>query len=122
MRARTFAIVGGALIALAGSAFAATKLLPNEIQATFFNGQPFTASTPSGVKFKMQFTPDGKATREPAAGAGSKGEGTWKLTADGFCTAWQGSKSNCFVVISNGTNKWSIMAMKGSTMMAVWSK
>ena len=122
MRARTFGVASSALLALAGTAFAATKLLPNEIQSTFFTGQPFTAATPSGVKFKMLFTPDGKATREPAAGTGSKGEGTWKLSGDGFCTSWQGSKPNCFVVISNGPNKWSIMAMKGSTMMAVWTK
>jgi hypothetical protein len=122
MRARIFGAASGALLALVASATAATKLMPAEIQTTFFNGQPFTAATPSGVKFKMLFMPDGKATREPVASAGSKGEGTWKLSPDGFCTSWQGSKPNCFIVISNGQNKWSVMLMKSSTMMAVWSK
>jgi hypothetical protein len=110
----------GILIALGGTALAASKLTPGDIQTTFFNGQPFTAATPSGVKFKMLFTPDGKATREPASSAGAKGEGTWKLSADGFCTTWTGSKQNCFIVIANGPNKWSVM--RSFTMMAVWSK
>jgi len=120
MCVRTLGVACGVAVALIGDAFAATKLMPNEIQTTFFDGQPFTAATPSGVRFKMVFTPDGKATREPATGAGSKGEGNWKLSADGFCTTWKGSKQNCFIVISNGQNKWSVM--KSSTMMAVWSK
>jgi len=77
----------------------AAVLAPNEIQATFFNGQPFTSSTPSNVKFKMVFTADGKMTREPVAKTtGVKGEGTWKLTKDGFCTTWKGSAANCFRV------------------------
>jgi hypothetical protein len=33
---------------------------PRDIQATFFTGQPFTASTTSGTQFKMTFTPDVK--------------------------------------------------------------
>ena len=28
------------------------RLMPAEIQATFFNGKSFTAASPSGVKFK----------------------------------------------------------------------
>jgi len=97
----------------------AAKLSPNEIAATFFNGQPFTASTPSNVRFKMTFTADGKMKRQPI-GAGSRGEGTWKLSKDGFCTAWKGAKDNCFTVVSAGDNKWSVL--KGSTIMATWSK
>jgi hypothetical protein len=85
-----------------------------------FNGQPFTASSPSGVKFKMIFAADGKVTREPLAGAGAKGEGTWKLDKEGFCTTWKGQKPNCYNVITNGQNKWSIM--RASSLLAVWSK
>ncbi|MDQ2082127.1 hypothetical protein RA307_18215 [Xanthobacteraceae bacterium Astr-EGSB] len=109
-------------IVLAGAtaAFAASRLTPNEVKTTFFDGKPFTASTPSGVKFKMVFSADGKVAREPTGTAGAKGEGTWKLDQEGFCTTWKGQKPNCFVVISAGTNKWSIM--KSSTLMAVWSK
>ncbi len=120
MRARIVAAAMGALLAITAAAFAATKLEPKEIQATFFTGQAFTASTPSGVKFKMVFTPDGKVTRDPVAKAGIKGEGTWKLTGDGFCTTWKGGKPNCFVILASGQNKWSVM--KSSTIMAVWSK
>ena len=41
------------------------RLPPSEIQTTFFNGQPFTASTLSNVKYKMTFLADGKMKREP---------------------------------------------------------
>ena len=96
------------------------RLPPSEIQTTFFNGQPFTASTLSNVKYKMTFLADGKMKREPI-GSGNKGEGTWKLSKDGFCTTWAGSTlSNCFTLMSAGTNKWSVM--KGSSIQAVWTK
>jgi hypothetical protein len=108
-------------IMLATSAFAAPagKLSPSEIQAAFFNGQPFTAATPSNIKFKMTFTADGKMKREPV-GNGYRGEGTWKLSKDGFCTSWKGAKATCFTVVGAGDNKWSVL--KGSTIMATWSK
>jgi hypothetical protein len=96
------------------------RLPPSEIQTTFFNGQPFTASTLSNVKYKMTFLADGKMKREPI-GSGNKGEGTWKLSKDGFCTTWGGSTmANCFTLVNAGTNKWSVM--KGSTIQAVWTK
>lgn len=112
---------GGVLAVLTAAAFAApaAKLAPNDIQATFFNGHPFTASSPSGVKFKMTFTADGKIKRQPV-GTGKKGEGTWKLSNDGFCRSWRGAKEECFTVVGAGTNKWSIM--KGSAIVATWSK
>ena len=106
-------------VASATPAFA-DRLTPNDIKATFFNGQEFTASTPSKVKFKMVFTPDGKATREPLGKAGAKGEGTWKLDQTGFCTTWKSGAPSCYIVMSSGQNKWSVM--KGSTLMAVWTK
>jgi len=119
--ARTVTFVfGGALFAT--SAFAAPppgKLAPNDIQTTFFNGQPFTASSPSNVRFKMTFTPDGKIKRVPI-GKGNRGEGTWKLSKDGFCTSWKGGKDSCFTLVSAGDNKWTVL--KGSTIMATWSK
>jgi hypothetical protein len=98
------------------------KLTPEQVQSTFFNGQPFTASTNSSVKFKMTFSADGKMKREPAGngGGGAKGEGTWKLSKEGFCTTWKGAGANCFTVVSAGDNKWSVL--KGSTILATWSK
>jgi len=116
MRASFVAAV--AVLALAAPAFAAA-LTPNEIQMTFFNGQPFTASA-TNIKYKMIFSADGKMNREPIGGGGSKSEGTWKLTKEGFCTTWKGSTANCFRVIAAGDNKWSIM--KGTTVVATWTK
>src|ERR1700730_4869048 len=63
------------------------RLPPSEIQTTFFNGQPFTASTLSNVKYKMTFLAEGKMKREPI-GSGNKGEGSWKLSKDGFWPRW----------------------------------
>lgn len=128
MRARTASVVTGSALGvllgvlLAAPALAApgAKLAPNEIQATFFTGQPFTAATPSNVKFKMTFTADGKMRRQPIGGGGAKGEGTWKLSKDGFCTTWKGAQDHCFTVVSAGDNKWSVL--RGSTIMATWSK
>ena len=64
----------GALLATQG--FAADKLTPDNIKTTFFDGHEFTAATPTGLKFKMVFTQDGKVTRTPAGNYGAKGEGT----------------------------------------------
>jgi hypothetical protein len=112
--------VAGVAIAVTIVPALAAVLAPTEIQATFFTGQPFTASTPTNTKFKMVFTADGKMTREPLAKSGAKSEGTWKLSKDGFCTTWKGSKANCFRIMSAGDNKWSVM--KGTTAVATWSK
>jgi hypothetical protein len=119
------AAIAGAATALLVStgmvlAAPAGRLLPKDVESTFFTGQAFTASTLSNVKFKMVFKPDGTMTREPLAKTGAKSEGTWKLSLDGFCTTWKGSKENCFRVQANGTNKWSIIA--GTSAIAYWSK
>jgi len=110
------------IIIFVTSALAApgAKLAPDDIQTTFFTGQPFVAATTSNVKFKMTFSADGKMKREPASGSGAKGEGTWKLSKDGFCTAWNGARANCFTIVSAGESKWSVL--KGSSIMATWSK
>jgi hypothetical protein len=67
MHAVIAGVVRGTILSafLAGSAFAApgAKLAPTDIQAAFFTGQPFIASTPSNVRYKMVFTADGKMTR-----------------------------------------------------------
>jgi hypothetical protein len=118
MRAWITAVV---ILASAGSALALTKLTPKEIQDGFFNGVEFTSSTPSNIKFKMVFTADGKVTREPVSrAAGVKGEGTWKLSKDGFCTSWKGSKATCFTLVNVEDNKWSVV--RGATTVATWSK
>ncbi|HZP75794.1 MAG TPA: hypothetical protein VFB45_06605 [Pseudolabrys sp.] len=103
-----------------GPAPTINKLSPDAIKTTFFTGTPFTASTPAGVKFKMVFTPDGKATREPLGKSGAKGEGSWTLDKRGFCTSWTGSKANCYSLVANGENKWSVM--NGPALLGIWSK
>ncbi len=105
---------------LSGVAIAATKLTPAEIQATFFNGAEFISASPSGTRYKMTFTADGKAVRVPAAGVGSKSEGTWKLDDNGYCRTWKGGKPDCFTVVATDKNKWSVM--KGAAVSATWSK
>src|SRR6185295_343762 len=101
-------------------ALAATKLTPKEIQTEFFDGKAFTAATTSGTKFKMTFATDGKVTREPQDKAGQKGEGTWKLSKEGFCTSWREKSSTCYTLVNVDKNKWSVV--KGATTVAVWSK
>jgi hypothetical protein len=121
MCARVAGVAASALLVFGANAWALTKLTPKEIQETFFNGQPFTSSTPSNIKFTMVFTPDGKMTREPVSrAAGLKGEGTWKLSKDGFCTSWKGSKATCFTLVNVEKNKWSVV--RGATTVATWSK
>ncbi len=110
------------------------RLAPKDIETTFFTGKPFTASTPSNVKFRMVFKPDGTMTRESLGKAGKAGksgktapkgagtitEGTWKLSQDGFCSTWKGSRENCYRVHESGSNKWAIVA--STQTVAYWSK
>jgi hypothetical protein len=124
MRAGILSLAAGSVLAVfaVASVFAAPaakQLSPSDIQTIFFNGKPFTASSPSGVKFKMTFSADGKIKRQPI-GTGKKGEGTWKLSNDGFCRSWKGAKEECFTIVGAGANKWSIL--HGSTIVATWSK
>jgi hypothetical protein len=117
-------IVGAAAALLLGTsallAAPAGRLAPKDIETLFFNGKPFTASTPANVKFKMVFAPEGTMTREPVAKSGSKSEGTWKLSTEGFCSTWKGSKQNCYRVQESGPNKWAILV--SNQAIAYWSK
>jgi hypothetical protein len=117
-------IVGAAaaLLFSAGALVAAPagRLAPKDVETLFFNGKAFTASTPANVKFKMVFAPEGTMTREPLAKSGAKSEGTWKLSPDGFCSTWKGSKQNCYRVHESGPNKWAIIV--STQAVAYWSK
>jgi hypothetical protein len=77
MRAIPLVLTG--MLLSVSAAFAAERMAPSDIQVTFFDGKPFTASTTSGTQFKMTFTPDGKMTRQPRGKSGKKSSGTWKL-------------------------------------------
>jgi hypothetical protein len=120
MRAAVVGFATGTLIVSGVAGQAAGRMTPVEIGSTFFTGQAFTAATPSNVKFKMTFSADGKVTRQPLGSAGAKGEGSWKLSGDGFCTKWHGGQSNCFAVLPSGPNKWSVL--KGTAVVAIWTK
>jgi hypothetical protein len=126
-------IAGAALLIITTGVVSAApvgRLQPKDIETTFFTGKPFTASTPSNVKFRMTFKADGTMTREslgkPAGKSGKaiKGgvvtEGTWKLSPDGFCSTWKGGKENCYRVHENGSNKWAIVI--NTQAVAYWSK
>ena len=123
LRASLF-VIAISMLFDASAALAAEPMAPNDIKATFFTGQPFTAASPSGAKFKMTFTPDGKTTREPLEQSGKASAGTWKLSAKGFCTAWGHAKASCFTIIPSGENKWSVqkIATTIATTVAIWSK
>jgi hypothetical protein len=68
LRAASLALAG--ILLSASAAFAAEPMALSDIQATFFDGKPFTASTTSGTQFKMIFTADGKMTRQPRGKSG----------------------------------------------------
>ncbi len=122
MRATSFVIA--LLVLKASTALAGEPMAPNDIKATFFNGQPFTAASPSGTKFTMTFTPDGKMKRQALAQSGKTNVGIWKLNAKGFCTSWEHAGSNCFTLTPSGENKW-LVQKAGTTItttIAVWSK
>ena len=122
MRVASFLIA--LLVLKASTALAGQPMTPDDIKVTFFNGQPFTAASPSGTKFTMTFTPDGKMTRQTLAKSGKTNVGIWKLNAKGFCTSWEHAGSNCFTLIPSGENKW-LVQKTGTTIsatIAVWSK
>src|SRR5258708_12498523 len=77
-----------ALLAGIGTAGAAPPgaLAPTDIQTTFFNGEPFTSSTPQNIKFTMVFTADGTMTRQPLGKAGLKGKATRNRSNTRFST------------------------------------
>lgn len=120
LRTVVLALALAPTVTLAGDAMS-----PNDIKNTFFNGQPFTGTTPSGTKFKMTFTPNGKALREPLGSSGGPAKsGTWRLSPTGFCTSWAGAKPSCFTLVPMSDNKWSVqrIATTISVSVAIWSK
>jgi len=56
----------------------------------------------------------------PQGATGVGGDGTWKLSKDGFCTTWKGSNENCYTLMTAGEKKWSVM--KGKANGGTWSK
>jgi hypothetical protein len=122
---RATSLVIAILVLKASAAFAGQPpMAPSDIKATFFDGQPFAAASPSGTKFTMTFTPDGKMTRQALAQSGNTNVGIWKLNSKGFCTSWERAGSNCFTVVSSGEKKWFVQKAGTTitTTIAVWSR
>ena len=90
------------------------------LKRNFFNGEPFIATTPANVRYKMVFTLDGKMSREPLSQGGTGNDGTWRFSPDGICTTWPGSKENCFKIVASGKNRWAIMV--DTQAVLYWSK
>src|ERR1700704_3399706 len=84
MRALSGVFAAALFLASTNLSVSAT-LSPKETQGEFFNGYPFTSSTPSNTKFTIVFKADGKVTRKPQGTTGVGGEGTWKLSYAVFC-------------------------------------
>src|SRR5262249_34843001 len=116
MRSAFMAAAGN--VGVTATAFGAASQT-NESQTPLFSELPSTAPSPN-IKYKMAFSADGKMSREPIGAGGSKSEGTWKLTKEGFCSTWKGSKANCYRVLTAGDNKWSVT--QGTTVVATWTK
>jgi hypothetical protein len=125
-RTKTVKLSAALFLLLLGSniSSAADAMKPNDIKTMFFDGQPFTAATTSGTKFKMTFTPDGKTLREPIGSSVPARSGTWRLDAAGFCTSWDRAKANCFTVVPMSDARWSVqrVATTIAVTVAVWSK
>jgi hypothetical protein len=92
---------------------------PKEIQTEFFDGKTFTAATTSGVKFKMTFTARRQGDARAAGQVRAKGEGTWKLSKEGFCTSGRAARRTA-TRCQHRQNKWSVV--KGASTVATWSK
>jgi hypothetical protein len=107
------AVAASGLLASVGTASAQLKPVPtdhsglpeklsgDQIKSQWFDGQPFVATGPDGIAYKMVFTADGKAARI-AVNASKKARptgGFWRVIAEGYCSRWAGSnREKCFNV------------------------
>ncbi len=117
------ALLALALLPLLYTPAQSQALTGNQIKELFFTGKPFVASSTTRQRFKMTFTPDGKATREPLSKPGDVVEGTWKIVKEGFCTSWKpGAPATCYRLVPNTSvdNRWSVM--RGAVTIASWTR
>ena len=86
------------------SSMAADSVLsPVQIKALFGTGKPFTAVTRSGGKaYWLTLKPDGSALEVPKRKNEKNTTGTWDLSAKGYCSKWDGSRTHCYTVDKNG--------------------
>jgi hypothetical protein len=96
------------------------KLTGEAIKATWFNGQPFTATAPDGSVYKFIFQPDGKASKVPTAKKAPAVAGFWRIIAEGYCVRWTGQvREKCFNIRNEGT---ATVARFGKVIVANWTR
>ena len=92
---------------------------PPEIKATFGTGTPFTATAPSGKVIMITLKPDGVAQAVPKGKKKGKA-GKWRLSDDGYCTAWEKAAENCYKIRQIGADYEVVNA--SNAIIAHWTK
>lgn len=97
------------------------KLSGEEIKTGWFDGRPFTSTSPEGAAFKLVFTADGKSTRTPIGKKGSVTHGFWRVIAEGYCSRWTGSpREKCFNVRTDTAGVTTVRF--GNQIVATWTR
>lgn len=99
------------------------KLTGDQIKQTWFNGQPFVATGPDGIAYRMVFTEDGKSTRVAVAAKKPKATaGFWRVIAEGYCSRWAGSnREKCFNVRKSPDGSETVVRF-GQQIAATWKR
>lgn len=99
------------------------KLTGDQIKATWFDGQPFVATGPDGVAYRMVFTGDGKAARVAVAAKKAKPVvGWWRVIAEGYCSRWTGTnREKCFNVRKSADGSETVVRF-GQQIAATWKR
>lgn len=101
------------------------KLSGEAIKAAWFDGKPFTATSPEGTAFIFTFTVDGKSVRKPVEKRkGLTGAtGFWRIIAEGYCSRWSGqNREKCFNVRPDPENAGAVVVRFGPQLVAVWKR
>ena len=80
------------------TAGAAELVAPQTLKASYFDGKAITSTDGHGRKSIFTFSADGKVTRKTTRGLAS--EGTWTLSADGFCMKLgKAKRDSCYIAV-----------------------
>ena len=107
------------LVPLSGLASAMELVTPAALSTSLFDATPITTTDAKGRSSVLTFSPAGTVTRTTATGGAS--EGTWRLSADGFCMQVAGAKrESCYVVLKRDDGKFAAMKRAGEPF--IWEK
>jgi hypothetical protein len=91
----------GAGLVLPG--FAANPLPAADLAKRFGTGATIKGtSIPGGAAYELRLAADGTAVMKVLRGDRATRTGTWRVSSEGFCTAWSASAERCYAVIRNG--------------------